>query len=127
MLTFYLICFILGVALSILSVVGGFGHLRIGHTHLGHISHVGHTTHGTHITHGHHGTRGLSSINGFTITAFLCWFGAAGYLLYRFTGLIGVTVFLGAVLSGLIGASILWLVLFKLLLPRERILNAEDT
>jgi hypothetical protein len=124
MLTFYLICFILGVALSILSVLGGFGHLHIGHAHFGHI---GHTAHTTHISHGHHGPRGLSSINGFTITAFLCWFGAAGYLLYRYTGLIAVTVFLGAVLSGLIGAAILWVVLFKLLLPRERVLNAEDT
>jgi hypothetical protein len=116
MLTFYLICFILGVVLSVLSVVGG-----LGHTHLGHIGHA-HTN-----LHGHHSTHGPSSINGFTITAFLCWFGAAGYLLYRYTGLIAVTVFLGAVLSGLIGAAILWLVLFKLLIPRERLLHAEDT
>jgi hypothetical protein len=121
MLTFYLICFLLGVILSILSVIGGFGHLHIGRIHIGHAGH-------THAAHGHHhGSHGLSSVNGFTITAFLCWFGAAGYLLYRFTGLIAVTVFLGAILSGLIGAALLWLVLFKLLLPRERILSAEDT
>ena len=71
--TVYLICFILGLVLSILSVAGGLTHLHIGHFHGSHVAH----------THTHGGTHGLSSVNGFTITAFLCWFGGAGYLLNR--------------------------------------------
>jgi membrane-bound ClpP family serine protease len=123
--TVYLICFILGLVLSILSVVGGFSHLHIGHIHIGHTAHthIGHTAH----AHTHSGTSGVSSVNGFTITAFLCWFGAAGYLLYRYSSLIPLTVLLISTLSGIVGATFLWVILFKLLLPRERILTAEET
>ncbi len=115
--TVYLICFILGLVLSILSFVGGLSHLHIGHIHIGHTAHA----------HTHSGTNGASSINGFTITGFLCWFGAAGYLLYRFSSLIPLTVLLLSTLSGIAGATLLWAILFKLLLPRERILTAEET
>jgi membrane protein implicated in regulation of membrane protease activity len=69
----------------------------------------------------------MSSVNGFTITAFLCWFGAAGYLLYRYSSLINLTILLLAILSGIAGAALLWTILFKLLLPRERVLTAEET
>jgi hypothetical protein len=129
MITFYLICFILGIALSILTVAGGFTHLHIGRVPLGHVT--AHTPgHGPaigHAAHGHRTSHGLSAVNGFTITAFLCWFGLAGYLLYRYTSLIAITTLLLATLSGIVGASLLWAVLFKLLLPRERVLTAEET
>jgi|SRR5271170_4840380 len=113
--TVYLICFILGLVLSILSVAGGLTHLHIGRMHVGHAAHA------------HGGTHNLSSVNGFTITAFLCWFGAAGYLLYRYSILINLTILLLAILSGIAGAMLLWTILFKLLLPRERILTEEET
>ena len=115
--TVYLICFILGLVLSILSVAGGFTHLHIGRMHVGHAGHA----------HTHGGTHNLSSVNGFTITAFLCWFGAAGYLLYRYSSLINLTILLLAILSGIAGAMLLWTILFKLLLPRERVLTEEET
>ena len=73
--SFYLICFIVGLVLSVLSVVGGFAHLHIGRLHIGHTAH----------THTHGASHGLSAVNGFTITAFLCWFGGAGYLLHHFS------------------------------------------
>lgn len=116
--SFYLICFTVGLALSVLTVVGGFGHLHLGH--LGRL-HMGHTAH----THG--GSDGLSAVNGFTITAFLCWFGGAGYLLHHFRVFGASLVLLLAMISGIAGAALLWAVLFKLLLPRERVLNLEDT
>jgi membrane protein implicated in regulation of membrane protease activity len=109
--TIYLICFIVGLALSILSVIGGFGHLHIGHFRLGHTHAVQH---------------GLSSINGFTITAFLAWFGGAGYLLHRISVFPATLVLILALISGFAGAAFLWAVLFKILLPRERILTTED-
>jgi membrane protein implicated in regulation of membrane protease activity len=119
--SFYLICFCVGLVLSLVSVVGGFAHLHIGRIHMGHIGH-GHAAHGA----GHHGD-GLSSVNGFTVTAFLCWFGGAGYLLHRFSIFVAPLVLLLAIISGVAGAALLWAVLFKLLLPRERVLNPEDT
>jgi membrane-bound ClpP family serine protease len=115
--TIYLVCFIVGLVLSVLSVVGGFAHLHIGRIH------VGQTTH----AHTHSGTHGLSSFNGFTITAFLCWFGAVGYLLDRYSIFIAPLILLLSILSGLIGAVLLWAVLFKLLLPHERELTTEET
>jgi membrane protein implicated in regulation of membrane protease activity len=116
--SFYLICFCVGLALSILSFAGGFGHLHVGRFHVGHVAHG----HGA----AHHGT-GLSAVNGFTITAFLCWFGGAGYLLHHYGVFVAPLVLLLALLSGIVGAALLWAALFKVLLPRERVLTAEDT
>ncbi len=119
--SFYLICFSVGLILSLLSLLGGFAHLHIGHFHFGHAAHT-HAAHGT----AHRGP-GLSSVNGFTVTAFLCWFGGIGYLLHRYSSLIVPVVLLLSVVSGIAGAALLWAVLFKLLLPRERVLAGEDT
>jgi membrane protein implicated in regulation of membrane protease activity len=113
--TIYLVCFIVGLILSVLSIAGGLTHLHFGHFHLGHTAHA------------HTGSQGISSINGFTITAFLCWFGAAGYLLNRYSSFFTPLILILSVLSGLAGAGLLWLVLFKFLLPHERILTAEET
>jgi len=113
--TFYLICFIVGLVLSVLSVAGGFTHLHIGRMHIGHAAHT------------HAGTHSLSSVNGFTITAFLCWFGGMGYLLDRYSAFVTPLILLLSILSGLAGATLLWAILFKLLLPRERVLTTEDT
>jgi membrane protein implicated in regulation of membrane protease activity len=119
--SFYLICFGVGLVLSVASVVGGFTHLHLGRLHIGHAAHAPHGTGAR----GH--THGLSSINGFTVTAFLCWFGGAGYLLHRYSGFVAPLVLLLSLLSGVAGAALLWAVLFKVLLPHERILTAEDT
>ncbi len=119
--SFYLICFGVGLVLSVASLAGGFAHLHIGRFHVGHMAH-GHVQHGA----AHRGG-GLSAINGFTITAFLCWFGGAGYLLHHFSIFVAPLVLVLAVLSGLAGAALLWAVLFKVLLPRERVLTEEDT
>jgi len=119
--SFYLICFSVGLILSLISVVGGFAHLHIGRLHIGHMAH-GHAPHA-----GAHRGHGISAVNGFTITAFLCWFGGTGYLLHHFSIFIGALILLLSVLSGVAGAAVLWAILFKVLLPRERVLTAEDT
>jgi hypothetical protein len=115
--SFYLICFTVGLILSLISVVGGFAHLHIGRLHFGHV----HTTHGA----AHKG--GLSAVNGFTITAFLTWFGGIGYLLHHYSIFTAPWILLLAIVSGTAGAALLWAILFKLLLPRERVLTSEDT
>jgi membrane protein implicated in regulation of membrane protease activity len=120
--TFYLICFGVGLVLSVAFFLGGFAHLHLGHLHIGHspLAHHGAGAHGS-------GSQGLSAVNGFTFTAFLCWFGGAGYLLHRYSIFVAALVLLLSVVSGLFGAALLWAILFKVLLPRERVLNSEDT
>ena len=119
--SFYLICFGVGLVLSLISVVGGFAHLHIGRFHIGHMAH-GHSAHGV----AHRGS-GLSAVNGFTLTVFLCWFGGAGYLLHHSSIFGGLLVLLIALVSGFVGAMVIWAILFKLLLPRERVLTLEET
>jgi membrane protein implicated in regulation of membrane protease activity len=122
--SFYLVCFIVGLVLSVLTVIGGFGHMHLGHLgrlHLGHHTHI-HTHGGSHSS-----SNGISAVNGFTITAFLCWFGGAGYLLHHSSTFAAPLVFLLAIFSGIAGAAILWTLIFKVLLSRERVLTIEDT
>ncbi|MGA9717301.1 MAG: hypothetical protein WBQ79_03390 [Acidobacteriaceae bacterium] len=118
----YLVCFGVGFVLAMLTFFGGFGHLHFGHLHGGHF-HLGHSH--THPPGAHDSS--LSPINGFTLMAFLCWFGGTGYLLRRFTGVLGLSVFAIAILSGLAGAAVIFWFLARVLLPRERVLTPEDT
>ncbi len=120
---FYLVCFGVGLVLSVLSFAGGFGHLHLGHFHL----HAGHphnapSAHGTSA-----GASGVSPFNMFTAMAFLCWFGGAGYLLSHYRLSVVPMVFLLAVASGLVGAGLIFGFLTKVLLPLERTMLPEDT
>lgn len=124
MTTFYLICFTLGLGLTLISALGVFSHLHIGHVHL----HLGHG-------HGHAhaagakggGKAGVSPINGFTLAAFLCWFGGCGYLLTRGADFAFFTVLLLSLVTGFAGGSVLFWFLAKVLLPHEKELTAEET
>jgi hypothetical protein len=111
----YLICFIVGFALSLISAFGSFVHVP--HGHHGHV----------HVAHAHgHGQAEVSPFNFSTITAFLAWFGGVGYLLSRFSGIWLWLAFLLAVMSGLTGASLVFLFLVKVLLAQDQPLNAAD-
>ena len=80
----YLSCFALGVTMSLLAIFAGGAHLHGPHVSLGHG--IGHGAgqgagqgagHG--LGHGDAGARTVSQsaafLNGFTVPAFLCWFG----------------------------------------------------
>jgi hypothetical protein len=116
MASFFIICFATGLVLSLLSLMSGFGHLHIGHLHIGH-----------HVAHGHGAHNGISSVNAFTVLAFVTWFGGAGYLLMRSGMFNNQIVVLLASLAGFAGAGLLWMALFKVLLPHERVMDVEDT
>jgi membrane protein implicated in regulation of membrane protease activity len=119
MTTFYLICFVLGFVLSVLAAFGGLGRVHFGHAHLGHLH-----------LHGHAQAKAggqMSALNGFTLPAFLGWFGAAGYLLRVYSSLMAGVVLVIAAIAGFAAASLLYVLLFRLLLPRERVLSAEET
>jgi hypothetical protein len=131
--TFYLICFALGLSLTLLSFAGVFSHFHFGHFHV-HLGHGGGHVHGGHVAHVHtggaHGTQGkgsISPVNAFTLAAFLGWFGGCGYLLERYGNLVTPIVLGAATLAGLVGAAVLFWFMAKVLLPHERELTAEDT
>jgi membrane protein implicated in regulation of membrane protease activity len=105
---FYLICFLLGLALSLLSAFTGSSHLNL---HLPHV-HVPHV-HGPHM-HAGGGAEGVPWLNFGTMTAFLAWFGGTGYLLERFYAVWFLVALAIAVLSGLGGAAIVFWFLAKL-------------
>ena len=115
--TFYLVCFALGLVLSVLSFAGGFHH----HLHFP-WHHAPHHTSGSSASH-----RGVSAVNGSTLTAFLCWFGGTGYLLQRYSGFAMPIVLSFAVVSGLSGGSLIFWFLASVLAPHDRALTAEDT
>lgn len=120
MTTFYLICFTLGLTLTVLSALGAFTHLHFGHVHV----HLGHAH--AHV-HGAGAKGGVSPINGFTLAAFLCWFGGCGYLLTRSGDFAFLAVLVLAIITGLAGGAILFWFLIRVLLPHERELTAEET
>lgn len=125
MITFYLICFTLGLSLTVLSALGAFTHLHFGHVHF----HFGHAHPHVHVPNvrGAVTKSSVSPVNGFTLAAFLCWFGGCGYLLARsgdFTVLIVLAI---ATITGLAGGAILFWFLVKVLLPHEHELTAADT
>jgi hypothetical protein len=115
---FYLACFLLGLVMCVLSLFTG-GHTHGAHFHFGGHSHL-HAPHG-------HPTNSVSVVNGFTLTAFLCWFGGVGYLLRTHSAFVAPLVLLIATVSGLAGGALIFWFLAAVLLPRERALTAEET
>src|SRR5438094_2364990 len=134
----FLIVFLFGVVFTVVSLLLGVGHVGGGHVggHVGghtiHIDlpghhadfhiHVGGDAHAS--AHGHanggHGD-GLDEGPGFlnmpTIMAFITWFGGAGYIFTRTLGLGAVFAVPMALLSGLTGGSIMFVLLSRLLWP----------
>lgn len=129
--TFYFVCFLAGLLLSVLSLLGGLGHFG-GHVHLPHVGHAPHFPHGVHVP---HGTSGATSSGGanvpwwnaFSVMIFLCWFGAAGYLLTRYGSFVALVVLVLSAICGVAGGALVFLFLTRVLLPHERELTADET
>jgi len=131
--TFYLICFVVGFAMSALSFLMGFLHLP--HLH-GHLHHFGHGFH-AHLPHAHGGggTGGtavspndfqVSPFNFASFMVFLAWFGGTGYLLMHYSiawGLLSVTV---SIIAGMAGAAIVFWFLSRVLTHPEENLDPAD-
>ena len=131
---FYLVCFIVGFSLCVLSF--GFSGL---HIHLPlklHLPSFGHSAPGAHgAAHGlaraghapgHTHGPSWSWLNPPAMFAFLAWFGGIGFLLteyYRVWYLLALAM---ATLAGLTGAAIISWFLLKVLLPRETVLYDSD-
>jgi membrane protein implicated in regulation of membrane protease activity len=119
---FYLICFLLGFALSLLSVLTGSSHLHLPHLHL--------HFHGVPQVHapGAHGGQvdGLPWLSFGTITAFLAWFGGTGYLLEHYYSVWFLAALGIATLSGLGGAAIVLWFMVRFLVSKEENLDPAD-
>jgi membrane protein implicated in regulation of membrane protease activity len=132
---FYLICFALGFAFSVLSfVLGGIRwHLPhgLGETHIHVLPHIhGGAVHGVAHTGGAKPGAAapghVSPLNPVTIAAFLAWFGGTGYLLTRFSTVwfamgLGIAAF-----SGASGAAIVYLFLTRVLMSEREDLDPAD-
>ena len=126
--TFYLVCFLAGLMLSVVSLLGGMGHFGA-HVHMPHVGHVPHGIHVPHWTTGaaaHSGTN-VPWWNAFSVMIFLCWFGAAGYLLTRYGSFVALVVLVLSAICGVAGGALVFLFLTKVLLPHERELTADET
>ena len=112
----YLVCFLVGLMLSIFSVVSGSGHMPHGHFHFGHGGH------------GHAGGMkgGASPFNFATLMAFLAWFGGAGYLLTVHEASLGMWIVVFATLCGLVGGAIVFWFLAKILMKDSGELDPAD-
>jgi len=135
---FYLICFLVGFVLAVISFLTGVMHLQLpGHVDAGH-AHAGDLDHGhAQATFGRqlgqaaarmHGVseHGASPFNTFSIMAFLAWFGGTGYLLTRTHSLVALVIFVIAGLAGLLGATLVFLFLARVLMAHDQPLDPVD-
>jgi membrane protein implicated in regulation of membrane protease activity len=110
--SFYLVAFLVGFLLSLVSFLAGT--LHVGHAHLhGHSSLRG-AMKGT-AGKGAGGRGGLSPFNLGTAAAFLAWFGGTGYLLEHYSGVWAYLGLLLSAVSGLVGAAVVFWFLSRLL------------
>lgn len=126
----YLLCFVVGLALSLLSLLGGMHRFHL--PARWHLPRAG--AHAAPTPHGHLGMaraagRGLERapyFNFSAVMAFLAWFGGTGYLLTRYS-ILWIALTLGvATASGLVAAAIVSLFLIKVLLARDAALDPAD-
>jgi len=128
--SFYLICFAVGVALTMVSFLFGALHLHVpAKWHLGHAGHAAGHGHAGTARGGAKGSAAGKALSWFTppaIFAFLAWFGGAGYLATQYYRGIFLLVLAIAVCAGCVGEGIIWWFLIKMLLPHETVLHEAD-
>jgi len=140
---FFLICFLVGFVLSLVSFLFGAMHLNLPHLLGGHMQGIPGAGHGGLHTPTGHGTgfgngaaagkslagrgRGsVSPVNFMTLCAFLAWFGGVGYLVTRYYALAAVSAVALAIGGGIAGSSMVFLFMAKVLLPHESQLDPAD-
>jgi membrane protein implicated in regulation of membrane protease activity len=129
----YLVCFLLGFSLSAISWLLTILGLHLPHVHGGPHAHGG-TLH-PHAGHaGHHGgdashastAAAPSPVNFSTLTAFLAWFGGAGYLLTRYSDVWPLAALFLAIGIGFAGGAIVFWVMARVLWSPDENLDPED-
>jgi hypothetical protein len=122
---FYLLCFLVGFSLSLLSFLAGAVHI-----------HLPFKLHQP--FHGHHagggGLRGglkvgahISWFNASTAMAFLAWFGGTGYLLSRHSSLVGIAILFVSTVVGIVAAWVVFRFMVKLIGSQDAPMTTADT
>jgi membrane protein implicated in regulation of membrane protease activity len=125
----FLGCFVVGFALSALSLALSTVHLHL-HAHLPfvdhlHIPHVD-VHHGGHAAHAGLGDSAVAPINFATVMAFLAWFGGTGYLLTSEFRWLAVPALTLATLSGTGGAAVVFWVMTRVLWSPDENMQSAD-
>ncbi|HZP17896.1 MAG TPA: hypothetical protein VFB00_08030 [Terriglobales bacterium] len=123
---FYLVCFIVGLFLSIVLFLAGGVHVHLPHFHF---DLSGFHWHGGAVHAGAGNGAGGSHVSPFslvTLTMFLAWFGGTGYLLAShstmwFFAALGISI-----LAGLGGAVLIYLFLSRVLISPDEALDPAD-
>jgi membrane protein implicated in regulation of membrane protease activity len=133
---FYLLCFLVGFSLSVLSFLAGAVHIHLpfkmhfpfhGGHHAGGVHHAGGAHHtGASAKGGSSHPSEISWFNASTIMAFLAWFGGAGYILTRHAYLAGITALLVAIASGLFGGWMVYRFMSRLMEDTKFHMNDWD-
>jgi membrane protein implicated in regulation of membrane protease activity len=100
---FYLLCFIVGFTLSVLSFLAGAVHIHLPFKL--HLPFHGAQHGGSGGGHGSPGFHGISWFNAMTIMTFLAWFGGIGYILMKHSHLLAYSALAVAAISGLFAAA----------------------
>ena len=133
---FYLVCFLVGFSLSVLSFLAGAVHIHLpfklhlpfhGAAHGGFHSHGGGVhAHGEASSTTSHSGAHISWFNASSAMAFLAWFGGIGYILATHSRFIGVVVLAFAVAGGVIASWIVFKFMVKLMNAESSHLKDED-
>jgi membrane protein implicated in regulation of membrane protease activity len=128
-ISFFVGCFAFGLLFTVTTfLLGAFGgtELHIGsHSFLGGVTGGGSHGH-AHGSGGAHGTAQVSPFNLSTLSAFLTWFGGAGYLLSRYSPFTALAVTLAALAFGAVGGAIFFGVIARYVVPRLTVMNPDD-
>ncbi|HZU22490.1 MAG TPA: hypothetical protein VE998_06620 [Terriglobales bacterium] len=123
---FYFACFVIGLALTLVSLIAGSVHLHIPHLHFGHGGgHIAGRGIGVHAAGPHGAHAQVPIVNFATMVAFLTWFGATGYVLSHFHP---VPLALGlafSLLGGITGLLIVFWFLAKLVEHDDTMQSAD--
>ena len=112
----FLGCFVVGFVLSALSFAFGIVDMHVDFPWETHV----------HVGSGHGAMHGLGPINFATITAFVAWFGGAGYLLTRYGDVWPPLGLLLAIAVGGVGASLVFWFMAKVLWSPHENLDPDD-
>jgi membrane protein implicated in regulation of membrane protease activity len=123
--SFFVGCFAFGLLFTVATfLLGGFGGTE---SHGGAHGLLGGLTgaHGSAHAHGESANH-VSPFSLSTLSAFLTWFGGAGYLLTRYSPLATLGVLLTAAALGAIGGSLFFAAIARYIVPRLTVMNPDD-
>lgn len=125
MTSIFIGCFAFGLLFTVVTfLLGGFGGTDahgVVHAPMSGLTswHAPTTTHEA-------GANHVSPFSLSTLSAFLTWFGGAGYLLTRYSPLAALAVTLAAFVAGILGGAIFFAAIARYIVPRLTVLNPED-